>query len=136
MAIQSEEKAFELIRLYIEGWKQNNLKMIISALKEDCIVIESHGPTYHGINDIKKWFNFWTEAGSKVLKWNIISLFFCEKEQVAFCEWDFSCLSNETQYDLPGISIVKFSDQKISFIHEYRMTQTAYKWEESKLDSG
>ena len=130
-----DQNALWLIQQYMDGWKQNNLEMIVSCLKENCIVIESHGPLYQGINDIEKWFQFWKEAKSKILKWAIISFVFCEKEKTAFCEWDFSCISNNTQYDLPGISVVKFSDEKISFIHEYRMTKAAYQWKGNKLNS-
>jgi hypothetical protein len=130
-----EKQAFELVSQYLEGWKQNNLNMIKSCLKEDCIVIESHGPTYHGIRDIENWFKFWLEAKSKVLKWDIISFSFCNEEKIVFCEWDFSCISDDNEYALPGISVVKFSDQKISFIHEYRMTNSAYKWNGDKLET-
>lgn len=130
-----EKDAFELMQQYIKGWKQNDLKMITSCLIENCIVIESHGPTYHGIRDIGLWFKYWLEAKSVVSRWNIGSFTFCEKQQTAFCEWDFACVSKSVEYALPGISIVKFSDNKIAFIHEYRMTQAAYEWRGDKLKS-
>jgi ketosteroid isomerase-like protein len=130
-----KKDAFELIKKYIFGWKENNLSMIISCLNEHCIVIESHGPIYQGISEIEQWYKFWLEAGSKIIKWNILSFSFCEKEQIAFVEWDFSCISNRTECSLLGISVVKFTEQKISFIHEYRMTQPGYRWEKDKLMS-
>jgi hypothetical protein len=130
-----EKDAFEVIQQYINGWKQNNLKMITSCLIENCIVIESHGPTYHGIRDIELWFKYWLEAKSVVSRWNIDSFTFCEKQQTAFCEWDFACVSNSVGYALPGVSVVKFSGNKIAFIHEYRMTQPAYEWRGDKLKS-
>jgi hypothetical protein len=77
-----EKNAFELVQQYITGWKQNNLQLIISCLAENCIVIESHGPVYHGIHEIDHWFKFWLAAKSTVLKWDILSLSFCEKEQI------------------------------------------------------
>ncbi len=42
----NEKTAFNLIQQYIEGWKQNDLLLILSTLAEDCVVIESHGPQY------------------------------------------------------------------------------------------
>ena len=99
------------------------------------MVIESHGPTYHGIPDIESWFKLWLGAKSTVTRWDILSFSFCETVKTAFCEWDFACVSNEIEYALPGISVLKFADQKISFIHEYRMTQPAYEWEGKELKS-
>jgi len=126
-----EKNAFELVRQYISGWKQNDLHLITSCLAENCVVIESHGPVYNGIRDIEKWFKLWVEAKSAISKWDILSFTFNEKEQTAFCEWDFVCISNNTQYALSGISVVKFLNHKINFIHEYRMTKPAYKWKDA-----
>jgi hypothetical protein len=130
-----EENTFNLVQQYINGWKKNDLPMIISCLTEDCVVIESHGPTYHGVSDIEQWFKFWTEAKSKVTKWDILSFYFCENKKIAFVEWDFACISNDIEYTLPGISVVQFIEEKIYFIHEYRMTHKAYEWEKNELKS-
>ncbi|MBY0545528.1 MAG: nuclear transport factor 2 family protein [Gammaproteobacteria bacterium] len=130
-----EKDIFNLVQQYINGWKQNDLPMIISCLAENCVVIESHGPTYNGISNIENWFKFWLKAKSKVTKWDILSFYFYEEEQTAFVEWDFACISNNVEYSLPGISIIKFIEQKISFIHEYRMTHQAYVWEKNGLKS-
>ena len=50
-------------------------------------------------------------------------------KKTAFVEWDFSCISNEVTHAFVGISIFKIAEQKICFIHEYRMTQPAFEWE-------
>jgi ketosteroid isomerase-like protein len=128
-----EKHAFYLVQQYFKGWEQNNLTTIKSCLSDDCVVIESHGPTYNGIHKIEKWLNLWIESKSKVLKWKINSFSFCIEKEIAFCEWDFSCVANDNKYDLTGISVVRFSDQKISFIHEYRMTFPPYTWEGNEL---
>jgi len=123
----TEKTALALIQQYISGWKQNNLALIIDCLTENCVVIESHGPRYHDLHDIEQWFTLWLAAKSRISKWDITSF--------SFCEWDFACVSNETHYDLSGISVIKFSAEKISFIHEYRMSHPAYKWEGDRLAS-
>lgn len=130
-----EKDAFNLIEQYVNGWKQNDLALIISCLTENCVVIESHGPTYHGIADIENWFEFWLKAKSRIIKWEILSFYFCEKEQTAFVEWNFVCISNNIEYTLPGMSVVKFTEQRIAFIHEYRMTHQAYAWAKDELKS-
>lgn len=124
-----------LVMQYINGWKENDIKQITSCLSENCIIIESHGPTYHGISDVTLWFKFWLEAKSYIKKWNILSFYECEKENTVFVEWDFACVSNGTEYTFPGISVIKFSERKICFIQEYRMTRSAYQWKKDKLES-
>ncbi|MCD6045888.1 MAG: putative cytosolic protein [Gammaproteobacteria bacterium] len=130
-----KKDSFDLIQKYFTGWKNNRLCMILSSLHENCVIIESHGPIYYGLSDIEQWFNFWLEANSKITRWDILSFSFCEDENAVFVEWDFSCISHATEYSFFGLSLVKFTEQKISFIHEYRMTRPAYKWEGAKLDS-
>lgn len=130
-----EKNALELIQQYMSGWKQNNLRLITACLAKDCVVVESHGPTYHGISDIEQWFTLWLGAKSNVLKWDILSFCFCKKEQTAFCEWSFTCISNNIKYSFFGMSVIKFSGQKIASIHEYQMTNPTYEWKGDKLKS-
>jgi hypothetical protein len=131
----SKDTAFTLIKTYITGWQQNDLALITSCLAENCVITESHGPTYYSIAQIEEWFSLWLVANSTVLHWDISSFYFCEQQQTAFCEWDFACVSNGVEYALPGISVVKFSGNKIGSIHEYRMTQPAYDWQGDSLKS-
>jgi ketosteroid isomerase-like protein len=127
--------ALKLTQQYINGWKANDLAQIIAPLAEDCTVIESHGPTYQGIVAIKRWFELWLAANSHIKKWDITAFYFCEQQQTAFCEWDFSCVSHNEEYSLLGISVIKFSDHKINYLHEYRMTQKPYSWNGEQLQS-
>lgn len=130
-----ETIAFKLIQQYINGWKSNDLSMIISCLAQDCIVIESHGPKYEGVSDIQHWFEFWLQAKSKIEKWDIFSFYFCGNKKTAFVEWDFCCISNDVEYAFPGISVIQFIDEKIFFIHEYRMIHKTYGWKKDTLKS-
>lgn len=129
------QESLALIKKYISGWKKNDIHLIISSLHRECIVIESHGPIYHGINDVKLWFDLWLAANSRILKWDLISYYFCNNENTAFIEWKFECISNGMNYPLSGISVIKFSENKIIRIHEYRMTKSAFDWNNKKLIS-
>jgi hypothetical protein len=131
----NEIDALKLVQKYITGWKENNLDQIIQSLTEDCLIIESHGPTYEGISAIKCWFELWLAANSYVTQWDITSFYFCDKQETAFCEWEFACISHDQEYTLPGISVIKFSNTKISYLHEYRMTHAPYIWKREKLAS-
>lgn len=135
MMFMIEAKALKLFEQYVTGWKENNLELIISCLSNGCTIIESHGPMYQGIQAVQRWFALWLAANSRVLHWNITSFYFCDVQQTAFCEWDFSCVSQNQEYTLPGISVVKFSSDKINFIHEYRMLHPAYTWDGNQLQS-
>lgn len=130
-----EKIALELVSNYVTGWKQNDIQQIFSYLLEGCVVIESHGTTYHGIKDIENWFQLWLAAKSKIVKWEILSFYYCATQDTAFFEWDFVCILNNVEYCLSGISVVKFAHQKIASIREYRMTKPAYEWSKSKLES-
>lgn len=63
----------------------------------------------------------------------MLSFYFTEDEQTAFCEWAFSCIVNATLFIFPGMSLIQFKDQKISLIHEYRMTCHAFPWDTTSL---
>lgn len=121
-----EEKARTLVQQYIDGWKEGSIEKIIALLHEDCVIIESHGPRYRGVDQVRKWFEYWVREKGKVLRWNITSFYFVEN--TAFFEWDFACNVSGKDHELLGISIVKFSENKISFLHEYRMTKTPYEF--------
>lgn len=128
-----KNSAQRLILTYVDGWKKNRIEKILAPLTKDCVIVESHGPTYHGASQIKKWVLFWIKEKGRVLHWDITSFYFLEKERIAFFEWDFACRVRGKDHKLFGISIVKFRNEKISFIHEYRMTKDQYNWSADEL---
>lgn len=128
--------ARELIQRYVDGWKENNVGKITKPLAKDCIIIESHGSTYRGIEQVKQWVDFWIKDNGKVIRWEITSFYFVKKERVALFEWDFACTAGGKNHALFGISIVRFTKNKITFIHEYRMTKNPYNWDVSELKLG
>ena len=84
------QQAYKLIELYVEGWKDNDIDKILTTLNDDCIIIESHGPSFYYDSD------------------------------VAIFEWNFECVVNNENYKLSGVSVVEFKGDKISEIREYR----------------
>lgn len=130
-----KNSAFKLFETYIVGWKHNDLNTIIEPLHDEIVIIESHGPKYIGLYNIKLWFNLWKQANSYIKKWDIVSSNYCENSQTLFCEWDFECVSFNKVYALLGISVVQFKGYKVSFLHEYRMTSIGYIWNGLELNS-
>lgn len=128
------EAARALFEQYVQGWKDNDIEKVVAPLAEDCVITESHGPTYRGIEMVRKWFDFWLKKEGRVLQWDILSFYFLEKENIAFAEWNFACNVRGKDYLLPGISVIKYKEGKIAFLHEYRMTKEPYEWEPSQLN--
>ncbi len=102
-------------------------QLICGPLSEDCLVIESHGPTYRGIPEIKRWIGDWTRS-NKVDSWAIKSFVFAH--DTACFEWDFRCTCAGTSDGIYGASFVRFTNEKISSICEYRITVLADSWGE------
>lgn len=129
------DKAKHLIQNYIEGWKQNNAQKIVRQLARNCLIIESHGPTYHGVNDVKSWVDTWIKGGYKVDKWDIVS--FNQFEDKCVFEWIFEFSSSKTEKrTIEGITTATFKAGKINFLREYRTTKPPYNWGEiKKLDA-
>ena len=128
------EQALKLFEQYAQGWKDNDIEKIVASLADDCVITESHGPTYRGIEQVKKWFDFWLQEKGRVSRWDVVSFYFLEKENAAFLESNFACNVRGKDYVLPGISVVKYKEGKIVFLHEYRMTKEPYEWIPSELN--
>ena len=60
------QQARQLVETYVGGWRENDLSKILSTLWPDCIIIESHGPTYRGIDTVRRWVESWIAEGSTV----------------------------------------------------------------------
>jgi hypothetical protein len=124
----NRQKASQLITTYVEGWKINNPAQIVDTLAQNCVVIESHGPTYRGMEISTRWIEGWLGAGDTVDRWDITSFCFDEAKQTAVFEWKFECTSDGVRYEIDGISIVEFENDKIVGLREYHMTETPYEW--------
>lgn len=127
----TDKKAKKLIRLYVDGWKENDVKKIIRPLAEDCLIIESHGPTYKGIEDVKEWVASWVKEKYKVDKWEVGSFYFIDN--TAIFEWIFEFSSDkEGKRMIEGITIAQFKNDKIAYLREYRTTEPRYFWRKKR----
>lgn len=119
-----EKTARKLVDDYVEGWVNSDVARIIKPLGDDCFITESHGPTYHGIEEVKRWTDEWYNKDGTVDKWDIDAFFFAN--DTAFFERSFTCTINGKTDSIDGASIVQFKKGKIHHIHEYRMTKPAF----------
>ena len=90
--------------------------------------MESHGPTYRGLEIAKQWAESWFAEGNSVDRWDITSFHFDGEGNVAAFEWGFDCTADGVHYEIDGISIVEFESGKIAALREYRMTEPPYEW--------
>ena len=115
------QHAKHLVSEYIEGWRANDKTRILSVIAEECVVIESHGPTFLGKQEIARWLDDWIKQGSRVTKWDVSS--FTYEKSIAAAEWVFACECLGVHYEIIGASIFRFSDEVISRVTEYRSTK-------------
>jgi hypothetical protein len=124
----NRQDAYKLVDVYVEGWKINNPAQIIDTLAPDCIIVESHGLTYRGLEITTRWIVSWLGGGNAVDRWDVTSFCFDEAEQTAVFEWEFECTSGGVHCEIDGISIAEFENGKIVALREYRMTEPLYDW--------
>jgi hypothetical protein len=124
----NHQDARQLITAYVEGWKVNDPPQIIDTLAPNCLIVESHGPTYRGLDVATRWIEGWLGTGNTVDRWDITSFCFDEEKQTAIFEWGFECTSEGMHYKIDGISIAEFVDDKIVGLREYRLTESPYEW--------
>ena len=115
-----------VIQRYVDGWKRGDESEILDTLEDNCIIIESHGPTYRGKKIVKEWIEDWHTQGNKIEKWNITS--FHSTDDLTVFEWIFAYKNKNAREVFEGISLVKFKNNKISALREYRATQFPFMW--------
>jgi hypothetical protein len=113
-----------LIEAYIEGWLTRDKVKIVNTLSPDIEIIESHGPVYRGIKKVEAWVDSWIAEGNAITDWHITSYYTIE--DTVFFEWSFECVVKGELHALDGMSIVKFTDNKISYIREYKTTKPLF----------
>ncbi len=116
--------AEQLVRTYVDGWKEYNSDKVLRVLALDCILIESDGEILRGAQTITRELNR-RVAGNygpwHISRWDITSL--AIDEDTCFLEWTF-----EGPRDFEGATLVRFKEDKISFLREYCTTKPL--WEQ------
>ncbi len=118
--------AEQLVRVYVEGWKEYNSTKILTTLDPACILIESDGEIFRGaekiIREVEK--RIAGEYGPwQISRWEITTL--AVADEVCFLEWIF-----EGRRSFEGASLIRYKESKISYVREYCTTGTL--WESSE----
>jgi hypothetical protein len=116
----------EIIQRYVDGWREGKEAKILNGLAEDCTIIESHGPTYHGKEIVKKWIADWQSQGNVIEKWEITSFHTCN--DLVIFEWVFAWKGKKIRETFEGVTLAKIKNNKISDLREYRATAPPFIW--------
>lgn len=107
----------EKIAKWFKMWIDKTYLGIEDIFCFDAYYIESYGPRYKGLDNIKKWFEDWNKEND-VLVWDIKDFFHEDDKTVVL--WYFKCLlKNEEYVEFDGVSYIEFDGNKIKFLKEY-----------------
>ncbi|WP_067142027.1 nuclear transport factor 2 family protein [Oceanivirga salmonicida] len=111
------ENREKMIKEYFQMWISKNGENLTKIFDKDILYIESYGPVYNGIDNIISWFNKWSSINN-VFRWEIKQ--FVHTENQTIVEWYFEYKLKDKGIDsFDGVSIIKFKNEKISYIKEF-----------------
>lgn len=124
----NRQSATQLIKEYINSWRQQDLSLFLSTLSPDIVVAECYGPIYHGTKEVRQWFIEWhaSPKEGEVTTWKLTNVIFDKTKNMAAVEWHFGCVSNGEASSFLGASLFYFDNSKIVRIHEYQMDENRY----------
>lgn len=114
----------EIIYKYFEVWLTKDGKKLDDILSNDIKYIESYGPIYNGILEVKQWFDDWNKE-STVLRWDVKNIVLLR--DIASVEWYFEFIYQGKINGFDGVSIIEFNDDnKIAYIREFESKNKHY----------
>lgn len=115
-----------LLRAYIDAWARHDVAGVLTTLAQDCVVVESYGPVYHGLARVEEWMTQWIAQGGSVTSWVINREFEASKALVA--EWSFACVWDDRPASFDGATIALLDDNNLIHVREYATTSPLYDW--------
>ena len=109
------------LHAYIDAWERHDIAGVLAALTDDCLVIESHGPTYHGRDQVEHWMRTWLTVGS-VDQWRITSTMATDDDVAV--EWAFTSTYEGDTTTFEGATIARLTDGRIAYLREYATITT------------
>ena len=107
----------KIIKKYFQCWINKDTSILEKVFDKNTNYVECYGPAYHGLNQIKRWFNDWQEHG-RVLTWEINE--FVHSGENSICDWYFKCKYDGKIDGFNGVSWIKFNNEnKIVELREY-----------------
>ena len=121
-----ETNQIELFQQTIDAWLNKDIKKLLIVLSEDILWTEYFGAQYQGKAEIEKWFCQWNNpVENKVKSWTV-DKYYVDNETALFT-WTFRCFYEGKEGILDGISLVKFSGNKICEIQEFEQKHEKFR---------
>ncbi|ADA65664.1 Hypothetical protein NCDO2118_2016 [Lactococcus lactis subsp. lactis NCDO 2118] len=125
MADQRRQKVTDKVQPHIGDMRSPSPRSLSAkaqrpygVLSEDILWTEYFGAQYQGKAEIEKWFCQWNNpVENKVKSWTV-DKYYVDNETTLFT-WTFRCFYEGKEGILDGISLVKFSGNKICEIQEF-----------------
>ena len=122
----SGRQKIELFQQTIDAWLNKDIKKLLIILSEDILWTEYFGAQYQGKAEIEKWFCQWNNpVENKVKSWTV-DKYYVDNETALFT-WTFRCFYEGKEGILDGISLVKFSGNKICEIQEFEQKHEKFR---------
>lgn len=113
----------QIIKWYFNSWLEKDISVLDDVFESNAVYIESFGPAYRNLSDIKNWFSDWN-AKYNVIRWDIRNFF--HDGDTCICEWYFECDCNEVE-GFDGVSVIVFNDKnKIVSLKEFQCKTPNY----------
>ena len=113
----------ELFQQTIDAWLTKDINKLLSVLSADIIYTECYGAQYQGKAEIEKWFCQWNNPVENQVKLWSVDKSYVDNE-TCFFTWTFHTWE-ENIFD--GISLVKFSGNKICQIQEFEQKHEKFR---------
>lgn len=120
----------DIIKNWFNAWNNPDWDDFESTFTSDIFYVESWGPYYSGIEQIKIWFNKW-HINHKLAYWNINRIYTIDGTSIV--EWTFSCSDGKSVNTFEGNSIIEWDNLKIKVLKEYASTLPHYNPIEDKV---
>lgn len=114
------KQAHDLFMAYVDGWQAGDVDKLTSPFATSATLRESHGPSYANRDEIRAWAQGFVDDGGKVDSWDVTHHH--AGENAATFEWDFAYSWGDESGSFSGVTVVEYSDGKISAMREYRLT--------------
>lgn len=115
----------DTVRRWFTMWLEKTDLGIPDIFAEDATYIESWGPEYHGVENIRHWFREWNTRGT-VLQWDIRQFF--HKEDQTVVQWYFRNRMNDGRVEaFDGLSLIRWTPEgKIRLLQEFGCNESRY----------
>lgn len=113
-----EKEREKLISLWVKSWKEKNDEGFKEVFASDVHYIRSWGPEYHGLLELKYWFNERSDRGT-ILEWNIDRFFHEENETIT--HWVLKDKpQNNSIKTIEGVSLIRWDDNnQINYVQDF-----------------